>query len=285
MHGTDGYVSEIEYTHGYCREMAPAHLRLACLAHGIALPPRERPLRYLELAFGQGLSLNIHAAACPGEYWGFDFNAKHASNAQAMARASGSGAHIFADSFEAFAARAQVPEFDFITMHGTWSWISPANRHLVVEIVRRKLAPGGLFYVSYNCLPGWASEIPLRHLLVEHATLAGSATPALVDRIDASLAFAQSLIDADAGYFSAQPGAAKWLAKMHQESREYLAHEYFNRDWHPMPFSEVANALSAAKLEFVTSANLTDNTRGSGISNDARALLEGVEHRLLRETS
>jgi hypothetical protein len=40
-----------------------------------------RAPRYLELGFGQGLTLNIHAAACPGEFWATDFNPVHASNA------------------------------------------------------------------------------------------------------------------------------------------------------------------------------------------------------------
>ena len=89
MPNSDGYVQELDYTHGYCREIAPAHIRLACLAQGVDLPITDRPMRYLEMAFGQGVSVNIHAAACPGEYWGFDFNPKHAGHARNLAMASG----------------------------------------------------------------------------------------------------------------------------------------------------------------------------------------------------
>ena len=60
-----------------------------------------------------------------------------------------------------------MAQFDLIAMHGTWSWISAGNRHLVVEILRRLLAPGGVCLISYNCLPGWAGELPLRRLLNE----------------------------------------------------------------------------------------------------------------------
>ncbi len=285
MDWTEGYVQEIDYTHDYYRELAPAHLDFACLSRGVSTLLDSRPLRYLELAFGQGVSVNIHAAACPGEYWGFDFNPTHAANARDLARAAGTDAQLFDDSFEEFAAREDVPEFDVIVMHGTWSWISAENRNLVVDIVRRKLAPGGVFYVSYNCWPGSAAEMPLRHLLVEHAALAGPESRGLGAKIDASLDFAQSLVDADARYFRQQPALKDWLSRMRAHSRSYLAHEYFNRDWHPMPSSEVARTLSAAKLTFVASAMLTDHLDGVGLpGRKASDLVAGITHPMLRET-
>src|SRR5450755_1662319 len=76
----DGYVTEIDYTHRYYAYLAPARLALACSAGGIGFTPSfppPRQMRYLELAFGQGESINIFAAASPGEYWGIDFNPRH----------------------------------------------------------------------------------------------------------------------------------------------------------------------------------------------------------------
>ena len=192
MDRTDGYVQEIEYTHRYCGEMAPGLLDLACVWRGFSCLPSDHPPRYLEMAFGQGVSINLHAAACPGEFWGFDFNPAHLVNARELAAASRSGAMLFGDSFENFAAREGVPQFDVIAMHGTWSWISAENRHRVVEIVRRRLAPGGLFYLSYNCWPGWATEMPLRHLLMQHAESSGS-REGLAARIDAKPGFESTI--------------------------------------------------------------------------------------------
>src|SRR5688572_11010714 len=200
----DGYVTELDYTYRYCPALSPSHIALACAACGIAFP-QGRPLRYLEMAFGQGASLSIHATAAPGDYWGFDFNPRHVANAQALANAAGSGAHLTADSFESFTARGDLPQFDVIAMHGTWSWISQENRHLAVEIVRKRLAPGGVCLVSYNCLPGWADELPLRHLMAVHAQRAAATLP-LGPKIEAALGFAQALADAGAKYFTAHPG-------------------------------------------------------------------------------
>lgn len=276
----DGYVTEIDYTSGYCPALSPSRIALACAARGLAYP-RNRGLRYLELAFGQGVSLGIHAAASPGEYWGFDFNPNHVANAQALDRASGANARLTGDTFASFAARLDVPQFDVIAMHGTWSWISAQNRHLAVEILRKHLAPGGVCLVSYNCMPGWSDELPLRHLMALHAQTAAASLP-LAAKIDASLAFAKSLADAGAKYFSAHPGLQAWLQNLRRRSPNYLAHEYYNRDWHPMPSSEVANAMAGAGLAFGASAMLAGTADGLGAG--AREFVAGIENPVLRET-
>ena len=58
-----------------------------------------RPLRYLELGYGQGLSLNIHAAATDGEFWGTDFNPVQVANARELASASGAHVKLLDASF------------------------------------------------------------------------------------------------------------------------------------------------------------------------------------------
>ena len=59
-HWTDGYVTDIDYTHGYYPQLNPARLQLAMAAVGL-----DRPVvrSACELGFGQGLSINLHAAA------------------------------------------------------------------------------------------------------------------------------------------------------------------------------------------------------------------------------
>src|SRR4051812_1220727 len=101
MSWTAGYVSEIDYTHGYYRELNPALLRFACLSAGVVSPEAHR-IRYLELGFGQGLSINIHAAATDGEFHGVDFNPTQTANARSLAGASGAKATLLDDSFQQF---------------------------------------------------------------------------------------------------------------------------------------------------------------------------------------
>ena len=75
-----------------------------------------------------------------------------------MATASGAGAQLFDQSFAEFCNRGDLPHFDFIGLHGIWSWISDENRAVIVDFVRRKLAVGGVLYVSYNTQPGLVDD-------------------------------------------------------------------------------------------------------------------------------
>jgi SAM-dependent methyltransferase len=277
---TSGYVTELEYTHGYYRELCPGILRLACLSAGVALPA-EKPLRYLELGIGQGLSINIHAAAVHGQFWGTDFNPTHVTYARALADASGSGATLLEDSFAELAARSELPEFDIIGLHGVWTWISDENRRVIVDFIRRKLRAGGIVYISYNCLPGWAPSIPLQHLMKLHADLAAEATGMLA-KLDGALAFARQVIDSGAIYFSSNPAVAERLKLMSQFNRNYLVHEYFTKHWRVMPFSDVVKWLDDAKLTFVASADLMDHV--INFPSEGQKLLSEIKHPILLQS-
>ena len=204
MDWTSGYVAEIDSTHGYYRELAPGLIDFALLLAGYEPPNRNQSVRYLELGYGQGLSANIHAAACPGEFWGTDFNPAHAANARALTQVAQSNAHFADDSFEELAGRDDLPSFDYIGLHGVWSWVSDENRRRIVEIMRRRLRVGGALYMSYNTLPGWAMAMPLRLLMTLHAETAGSDAQGVVGRIDASIAF---------GYQAGRTGRALFLGQ------------------------------------------------------------------------
>lgn len=283
MTWAEGYVSEVDYTFGYYRELSPNLLRLAALSAGVATSFSSE-VKYLELGFGQGLSINIHAAAGAGEFWGTDFNPNQVALAKFLADASGVDARLFDESFEEFAQRPDLPEFDVIALHGIWTWISDANRRVIVDLIRRKLKVGGLAYVSYNCLPGWAPAMPLRHLMTMHAELAGSDAAGILNKIDGAVNFAQHVVDSGALYFQANPAVAQRLKQIAGQNRNYLAHEFFNQDWDIMSFSDAARMLDEAKLTFLASAHLMDHVEAINLTEAGQKLLSGISHPILRQS-
>ena len=72
----EGYIVDIEYTHGFYRELAPSLLSFAALMQGVSAPGlRVEPLAYCELGCGQGYSTNLLAAANPNiQFYANDFN-------------------------------------------------------------------------------------------------------------------------------------------------------------------------------------------------------------------
>ena len=85
MNWSSGYVTDIEYVYDYQAEFNWLRQRLMCLTSGVAI---SEPKTACELGFGQGLSVNIHAAASAVEWWGTDFNPAQARSARRMAEAT-----------------------------------------------------------------------------------------------------------------------------------------------------------------------------------------------------
>jgi hypothetical protein len=280
---TSGYVADIGYTYGYYNELNPLRISLAFLDAGLAVPAQGIAC---ELGFGQGISANLHAAAQASmQYWGTDFNPAQAAHAQLLAEASGAGPRLFDEAFEQFCQRSDLPSFDFISLHGIWSWISDENRHIIVDFIRRKLNVGGVLYVSYNTLPGWAAMMPMRHLLTQHAEVMGAPGQGIVRRVDAALEFAEKLLAVNPIYTRANVQVEERFKLLKTQDRHYLAHEYFNRDWHPMHFATMANWLEQAKLSYACSANYIDHVDTVNLTAEQQALLREIPDNMFRETA
>ncbi len=283
----EGYVTDIGYTFGYYAELNPLRTRLALLNAGWAAPDLLTEGPSCELGMGQGLSVNVHAAASGTPWYATDFNPSQVAFAQELAGASGVGAQgtrLFDEAFVDFCQRTDLPDFSFIGVHGIWSWISDANRAVLVDFVRRKLRVGGVLYISYNTQPGWAAMAPMRDLLTEHAHVMGVPGQGIANRIDASLAFAERLMDTKCHYALANPQVDERLKRLKGVNRNYLAHEYFNRDWQPMSFANVARWLAPAKLGYGCSAHFQDHLPALNFTPAQRGFLEEQPDAMFRET-
>lgn len=278
----EGYFTDVGYTYGYYREINPVFQRFCLLASGYAAPEPIPGARHCELGFGQGVSVNVHAAANPGEYVGTDFNPAHAAHANALAAASGSGARLYDDSFEQLLNRTDIGPFDSISLHGIWTWVSRDNHKIITEFARRYLKPGGVFYNSYNCFPGWSPAYPLRQLFALHDRFASHSHGA-EQRVDAALKFTEALLAAQPNYLKVAPHLPERLKAIMGQNRHYLAHEYFNREWNCMYFTDVVDALAPAKLDYACTAVPLDNINAVNLSNDAVNFLSAIDHPVLRE--
>lgn len=281
---SDGYVSDISYTHGFYRELAPVHIHYAGLLHRLRTPAPGSGLTFCELGCGQGYTTNVLAAANPHiQFVANDFNPSQISGAAGLARDAGlNNVRFLDDSFAEMVERTDLPQFDVIVLHGIYSWISTENRLHIVEFIRRRLKVGGVVYISYNAMPGWAASLPLRRLLVDEAERHGGIP--IVERIDLAIKVASELSAGNAGYFRSNPSVGERLSRLSGQPRRYVAHEYFNKDWTPFYFADVAKELSAAKLDWAYSATITDGIPMISLSSEHQKMLAGIQSPAYRES-
>ena len=276
-----GYVADIDYTYGYYPGLSPLRARLAFLNQGLHCPNFETAC---ELGFGQGFSICSHGATSNIRWYGNDFNPAQAGFAQEMASVIDGDIHVSDDSFEEFAQRKDLPQFDFIGMHGVWSWISDENRQIIVDFIAKKLKVGGVLYVSYNTLPGWSAFAQMRHLMTQHVNIMGSEGEGIVSRIDKAIEFSEKLAATEPVYEKIFPQVKSRLAEMKKQDRQYLAHEYFNKDWHPMHFSTMAEWLEPAKLQYACSAHYLDHIDALNLTQAQQKFLGSIPDTIFRES-
>ncbi len=256
-----GYRTDVDYTPGLYPVLIPDHLLLKCALYGVQPPadiiasaPGARRLTYCELGFGQGMTLNFMAARDPdGTYIGVDNNPVHVANARAFAEAAGlANVQLIEENFAAL-LELDLPDFDVVVLHGIYSWITADIRENIIEFLRKKLKPGGLLYNSYNCAVGRHGDIPYRQLMIEiEKSLEGDAP----QRVNTMLDVVDSIAEAGAGYFRANPTAQQRLKDLRRHSPAYVIHEYLGDSWKLYFFHEAAEEMERAKLTFIGSARI-----------------------------
>ena len=273
---------DIDYTHGYFRELSPSALRFVSLLGGVQPVDLAKPFVYYELGCGSGHSLLVHAAAQPhAQFIGVDFNPTHIHAALTQAQAAGLTNVTFLEKSFAELLELAVVDADFVVLHGVWSWISEENRRQITQFIRQRLRPGGHVYISYNCLPGSSQIAPLQRLLLMQRQKGGADT---AKQVQDSVAFVRSLEAAGALFFATHPLAKSRLASFAKHDPRYLAHEYFNEHWEPAYHADVVKDLGEAKLGYVGAATVIDNFDQFVVTAEVAKVMAQTSDKVMAET-
>lgn len=249
-----GYFADAGYTYGFFPEMTPSRLNWVVLNYG--LPPKTKNFRYLDLGCGQGMNLIYQAISHPdSEFIGIDFLPEHVNHANSLVNEIGIKNIQFLemDFNELLDRQKELGSFDFIVTHGIIAWINPKLREILHNAVGKLLQPGGVYYCSYNTMPGWLHAAPFQKLVVQYneSTTGQSAIQRSKDVMDV-------LKNTSAAIFNAQPGLATRLQLMSNANPAYLVQEYNNKHWTPLYVCDVIEELGASKLKYTGTATLTE---------------------------
>jgi SAM-dependent methyltransferase len=274
MHDQEtGYVIDVPYTTGFYAHQAPLFFAYTCALNEVWVPSAQGALRYLELGCGNGLTLNVLAAANPeGRFVGVDMNPAHIAAARSQAASLGlENVTFLEDSFHDYLEEVEPEAFDYISLHGIYSWIAAEARMEVVRIAERSLVPGGALYVSYNTMPGWSYVLPIREMFVRYAA---TQTGSSVERLRKTRAFLDKLMALPTGYF-ARPEVKHHVQELAKKDLTYVAHEYLNSHWYPLYSADVRAEMAQGRLSYVGQAEPRLNMPGLLLSRQALETLEG----------
>ena len=144
-------------------------LRLAAIGRlfGVnAVPPSTA--RVLELGCADGANLLPMADLLQkARFLGIDASKVQITNGQKALEASGlKNVELRFQNILDFPAAEG--KFDYIIVHGIFSWVPEPVREKIMQICAEHLSENGLAYISYNALPGWNLRRSLRDMMLFH---------------------------------------------------------------------------------------------------------------------
>jgi SAM-dependent methyltransferase len=275
------YVTDVPYARRFVRELSPSWLDFTALICGFQPPPCGKDFAWCELGCGHGVTPALLAAADPrARFHGIDLMPQHIAFAEKLCRDAGiANAHFHAVDFAA-AQKLALPTFDMIVAHGVYTWVDAAAQADLIRFVDRHLKPGGLLYLSYDCLPGWAGDMPLQHLLQTLTTRAAGDSVARLDSADRIVTALQSL-GADVLRLGAM--GREWEELRRKLPPSYFVHQLLPPAWKPIYVTELRQAVSGIGLAPIGSATIRENVDAFTLDRPARELVGAAADPDLRE--
>ncbi len=233
--------------------------------------------RVLEIGCAGGGNLIPLAQGLPGAHClGIDLSARQIAMAQALIQTLGLS-NLELRQGDILELDPNLGPFDYIIAHGVYSWVPDPVRQHLLRLASRLLAPTGIFYVSYNCLPGWRMRGMLRDILryacrgLETPTDRLAAARAALDRLQASL---QGLDAHSARYLLAE------ITHLNQVHPSYLLFEYLAEHNRAFLFSDFAEDAEKAGLRYLCDTDprtLFPSTYGEGVDLALAPIKDGLE--------
>src|SRR5215217_6613255 len=279
-----GYPVAMTYPPAWHSFQSPAHLRMICALMGAAwdVGP-DSPLSIAEVGCATGYTASILAAGSP--HWqvvGLDYSPAQITAARSLAARTGlSNVRFLEVDLAELDGRDldALPEFDVVTVHGLWSWVSDSVREGIVRLLRRRLKPGGVALMTYNALPGAAGGLALWRLVRETLLRHGGD----VGGLDAARKIVRDLVATEAVHLPPSSWRTLLIDEALSPRDGYLLHEFLTAHWRPEFFADVAHAIGGARCDFVGSATIDDNFPQLSLSPAQNALWEAADGDTMRQ--
>ena len=267
---------ELRYPGKFYPQASPGRIGSVAALFGLRPPPLATS-RILELGCGEGGHLVPIAAACPeASCLGIDASAAAIERARDFAERAG----VHHCEFRAEDVRA-FPEdagsFDYIIVHGVYSWVPEAAQQAILSICARHLAPEGLAYISYNAYPGGHVRQILRDLTVFH-------TKDIADPAE-KVREARKVCEFIVGSMPPNTLERQLFARVlgaYTDSDALIRYDLLAEENEPVYFLDFMEGARALGLQFVAESGFAARERVR-LPEPVQRWLEAIPDRLVRE--
>lgn len=241
----------------------PDRLSVIAGLHGLAAPDIATA-RVLEIGGGDGFNLMALATAWPeARFHSFDLSGEAVARGQALADAAGlANIRITQADILDVARSVEAESCDYIIAHGVYAWVPGPVRDAIMALVGRALAPDGVFFVSYNAMPGGHVRQVMRDMLL-HAL---DGVEGIHNRISAAREFLKDHSQPREGDDAVVACMRAQSKVMLQRPDAVLFHDELGDCYAPQYLNAVVAAAGAHGLEFLNDAGR--DRLGDGFASD-----------------
>ncbi|MBG8637092.1 methyltransferase domain-containing protein [Neisseria meningitidis] len=206
-------------------------------------PAAAAKAKVLELGCSMGGNIITQALYYPdAEFVGIDLSGRQVAQGNAIIEKMGLK-NVRLEEKDILTIDESFGKFDYIIVHGIWSWVPDAVKDKIFSICRNNLTEHGIAYISYNVYPGWKRQEQLREIMyfAGRDVLEEPLEARTRKGLDALKALAE-ILENDKGLDGG--GKLPAIQKILNHNFYYIAHEYmeiFNDPIYVNGFIEWAN--------------------------------------------
>ena len=216
--------------------------------------PDPSACRVLELGCAEGSNIVPMAYYFPNsEFVGIDLSEVQIASGQAHIDALElSNITLYVDDLAQMRA-SDYGKFDYIIVHGVFSWVPPAVQQRILQLGKALLTEQGMMYISYNTYPGWHQHMVLRDAFKFYCE--DMVEPEQKkQKINAAIDYLKEFFTTTNNDFSAY--YVKRLASLKKQTSSYIYHEYLEDYNAPLYLTEFIQQIEAHDMQYVSDAYL-----------------------------
>jgi SAM-dependent methyltransferase len=224
----------------------PERLAAMAILHGME-PANIHAARVLEIGCCDGGNLIPVALSSPGsEFVGIDLTESDIFQARQTA-ADLALTNIQFHVMDLCDLPGPLGLFDYILVHGLYSWVPPAVREKLLAVIQASLTPNGVAFVSYNAQPGGHVRQMVREMLLFH--VGDVREPAAkIARAREFIAFLGAALER-----GNQPAIfRKQIQLLMNQSDHSLFHDDLAEHYHPVYFHEFLAHAHRSGLQYLS---------------------------------
>ncbi len=253
--------------------------RLATIATLMGMQPAKlEKCRVLELGCSSGGNIIPLADRFAGSsFVGIDASVKAIEKGQAAIAATRM-TNIELRQADILDVDASYGQFDYIVIHGVYSWVPAHVQKKVLEIFAERLNENGVAYVSYNTYPGWHFRGMIRDVMAYHAKFFDTPEQQL-NEARSLVNFLSKSVPVDNNPYGLL--LSRELELLKDKHSYYLYHEFLEEFNVPLYFHQLAERLEQHGLQYLGEADFSSMS-ASNFPPQVERMLKGVSDDTIR---